>query len=308
MSLQYLDKRIIGAIIVDAWQKHLNTEKDPADGQWFTNGPNNNGGLYGQLTDKLASELVFLQNENVFTPHKIAAATGIVDNRNGLTPKSTVTLTYSYSDTATTTHSTTDALKLGYAVDIKAKAEFLGSGGEVTTKISTEYSFSWSKTKSDSKTETKTFSQSVPVENVPAGKVYQVTLLCDKTDLKAPFLADVHLSGQSTANFASPVNGQKIWSVDANTLCELINKFQSAGDESSKYCRDPNNPKQGLIRLRGELTATQTANFTAMTHDITDTYRPGQPAQTGELTDAEWAAIQGNALRKQPLENRPRDR
>ena len=75
MSLQYLDKRLIGAIIVDAWQNHFNTEMDPADGQWFTNGPGNNGGLYGILTDTLASELKFLPDQQVFTINKIAAAT-----------------------------------------------------------------------------------------------------------------------------------------------------------------------------------------------------------------------------------------
>src|SRR5215212_10304705 len=183
MSVQFLDKRIVGAYIVDAWQNHFETEQDPADGQWFTNGPGNNGGLYGQLTDALASELVFLENENVFTPHKIAAATGTADNRNGLTPEQTITLTYSYQDSTSTTHSTTNALKVGMGVDIKADATFLGTGGGVTTKFSTEYSFSWTDATTAAKSETRTFQQSVPVRGIPKGRVYRVTLLCDKTDL-----------------------------------------------------------------------------------------------------------------------------
>ena len=38
----------------------------------------------------------------MFTPHKIAAVTGTADNRNGLTPEQTITLTYQYQDSPTT--------------------------------------------------------------------------------------------------------------------------------------------------------------------------------------------------------------
>ena len=271
MSLKFLDKRFIGAIIVDAFQQHFDTEMDPANGQWFTNGPNNNGGLYGSLVDSLASSLVFLQNEVVMTPHKLAADTAIIDNRNGLTPKSSVTLAYSTTETATTSHSTTNALKTGVGVDIKASGTFLGVGVDVTTKISTEYSFSWTDAVTKSTAETKQFSQTVPTE-VPQGKVFQVVLTCDKTDLKAPYYADITITGNATANFASPVNGQNTWVIDAGTLCEWINKFGSAGSESPMYMRDPNNPDQGLIRMRGTLTSAITANFVVNTYDITDTY------------------------------------
>ena len=271
MALKFLDKRIIGAIIVDTFQQQLNTEMDPANGQWFTNGPSNNGGLYGNLVDSLASALVFLPNEVVLTPHKLAAATAVIDNRNGLTPKQTVSLTYSTADTATTSHATTNALKVGIGVDIKASGTFLGVGVDVTTKISTEYAYSWSDTATKSVAETKQFAQSVPTEG-PAGKVFQVVLTCDKTDLKAPYYADVIISGSATANFASPVNGKKAWTIDAGTLCEWISKFGSADGESSRYMRDPANPTQGLIRMRGNLTAAITANFVVNTYDITDSY------------------------------------
>lgn len=277
MALKFLDKRIIGAIIVDAFQQQLNTEMDPANGQWFTNGPGNNGGLYGSLVDSLASALVFLPNEVVLTPNKLAAATAVADNRNGLTPKQTLALTYSRADTATTSHTTTNALKVGIGVDIKAKAEFLGNGVEVTTKISTEYSYSWSDTVTSASSETKQFALSVPTD-IPTGKVFQVVLTCDKTDLKAPYYADIIISGKATANFASPVNGKTTWVIDAGTLCEWINKFGSAGDESSKYMRDPANPTQGFIRLRGNLTSAITANFVVNTYDITDSYNAtGKP-------------------------------
>jgi hypothetical protein len=273
MSLQFLDKRLIGAYIIDAWQNHLSTEMDPADGQWFTNGPDNNGGLYGKLTDKLASELVFDESKKNFTPHQIAANSGIADNRNGLTPEQTLTLTYAYQDSSSSSHSTTNALKVGVGVDVKFTGSLVLAGTEVTAKFSTEYSYSWTNATTITKTETKTFTQTVPVKNIPNGKIYQVVLLCNNDELKIPYTANIYLSGQSSACFASPVNGQKIWTVDAGTLCSWINQYGSAGEESYKYGRDPQDPLQGMISLQGTITANQTANFTARTLDITDSFK-----------------------------------
>jgi hypothetical protein len=277
MALQYFDRRLVGAFIVDAWQQHFNTEMDPADGQWFTNGPGNNGGLYGKLTDTLASELIFDESKRVFTPNQVAASTGIADNRNGLTPEQTVTLTYAYQDSTSSTHSTSNSIKVATGVDIKADAAFLGTGGGVTYKFSTEYTYSWSDATTVAKSETKTFQQQIPVRQIPKGKVYQVVLMCNKDQLRIPYQANIYLSGTSSACFANPVNGQKIWTIDAGTLCEWINQFGSAGDESYKYGRDPNNPSQGICFLQGNLTATQTANFLARTFDITDLFTGSQP-------------------------------
>jgi len=277
MALQFFDKRLVGQYIVDAWQQHLNTEMDPADGQWFTNGPGNNGGLYGKLTDTLASELIFDESRRVFTPNQVAAATGIADNRNGLTPEQTVTLTYAYQDSTSSTHSTSNSIKVATGIDINAKSEFFGSGGGVTIKFSTEYTYSWSDATTNSKSETKTFQQQIPVRAIPRGKAYQVVLMCNKDQLKIPYHANIYLSGTSSACFANPVNGQKIWTIDAGTLCEWINQFGAAGDESYKYGRDPNKPLQGICFLQGNMTATQTANFLARTFDITDLFTGSQP-------------------------------
>jgi hypothetical protein len=250
---------------------------DPADGQWFTNGPGNNGGLYGKLTDTLASELIFDESKRVFTPNQVAASTGIADNRNGLTPEQTVSLTYSYQDSTSSTHSTSNSIKIASGIDINAKSDFFGTGGGVTVKFSTEYTYSWSDATTVSKSETKTFQQQIPVRNIPKGKVYQVVLVCNKDQLRIPYHANIYLSGTSSACFANPVNGQKIWTIDAGTLSEWINQFGSAGDESYKYGRDPNNPRQGICFLQGNMTATQTANFLARTFDITDLFTGSQP-------------------------------
>jgi hypothetical protein len=298
-GLQFLDKHIIGAIIVDAWQNQLNTEMDPASGQWFTNGPDNNGGLYGHLTDKLATKLVFLPSERVFTSHKIAAATSTADNRNGKLPETTFRLAYNCQQTTTTTHSTTNALMASVSVAIEAKAEVLGTGGGVTTTIDTQYSFSWTKEESASKTQGKEVSQEVPLK-IPKGKVYYGMLLADNVELNAPYYADIYLRGQSTANFASPVNGKKIWTIDAGSLCDWINKYKSAGDESEKYMRDPNDPTQGLIRLRGNLTAEDTVNFVAMVLDITNTY---SPTDLNNMSGKDLAALGEKAIISLPVKD-----
>lgn len=276
MALQFLDKRLIGQYIVDAWQNALDTELDPADGQWYTNGPNNSRlGLYGGLTDALATELIFDNDKKVLTPHQAVADTAIVDNRNGLTPSSTVTLSYAYSDSLSSSHSTTNALKVGVGYDLQVKYSLAGFEAQDTYKFSFEYNYSWTDATTTTHTETQTFTQVVPV-NVPAGKVYQLRLLCNKEQLRIPYHADIYISGESEACFASPVNGQKIWKASAGDLCAWINQYGSAEKESYKYGRDPQDPSRGVIALQGTLTATQTTNFTAGIYDVTDSFKGTQ--------------------------------
>lgn len=297
MALQYFDRKVVCATIVDAWQSHFNTEADPADGQWFTNGPNNNGGLFGQLTDTLASELIFDESQKIFTPNQVSAATAVVDNRNGLTPEQTVTLSYSYQDSTSSTHSTTNSLKASIGVEIKGKASLAVVGAEVSYKFGFEYGYSWTDATTTSSSETKSFSQAVPVKGVPKGRVYQVVLSCNKNTLKVPYRADVVLSGTTSACFERPVNGQSIWTVDAGTLCEWINQYGSAGGESYKYRRNPNNSSQGLLSLLGTMTATQTMNFRAATYDITDSFTgPQSPSLIRSATAGAVVAPSGKLI------------
>lgn len=281
MKLQFIDNKYISAILVDAWQNHLSTEMDPANGQWFKNGPNNNGGLFGNLKDSVATKLVFDHNQKMFETHQKAAATGIADNRNGLTPNMTITLSHSYQNTATTSHTKSDSIKVAVGIDIKSKVDIFGAGGEVTSKFSAEYSHSWSDTTSTSKTETIQFSQSVPIP-IPAGRVLRVTLMSNEQQVEIPYFADIHLSGTSTTNFRSPVNGQSIWQADAGTLCDWINQYQSNSDENLIFCRDPGNPARGLVRVKGIMTATNTVNFTVATEDITESFDGKIPVGTIE--------------------------
>jgi len=280
MALQFLDTRLVGAYIVDAWQNHFNTEQDPADGQWFTNGPGNNGGLFGKLTDSLASELVFDASKQVFSTKLFSADSNIVDNRNGLQSKVSTTLTYQYTNSSTVTHSTTNGLKVGAGLKITNKTS-LGvpaTGANETTvevSFSTEYSYSWTDTTTQIETETQTVSRTTELV-VPSGKVYQQVLTCNKDRLTIPFHADIYLAGKSFACFRDPVKGQNIWGIDAGTLCEWINQFGSAGEASVQYGRDPKQPERGVIALQGTMSAEQSRNFMVYTLDITDSFKGGQ--------------------------------
>src|SRR5262249_16064130 len=64
MSLQFLDKTVIGSYLQAMWKRDLNTGKDPANGKWFENGANNDHvGLYGGLTDNAATQLAFNESQ-----------------------------------------------------------------------------------------------------------------------------------------------------------------------------------------------------------------------------------------------------
>ena len=282
MALQFIDKSQMVSWIIDAWQNELDTEMDPADGKWFTNGPGNSRvGLFGGLSDRLADELIFEETSKIFTPHQKSVDTAIVDNRNGLNPKSTVTLTYKYSDITTSTHGTSKAVKSGISEAIKVSASFSGIGVESTTTFSFDFTYSWSESNCKQKGEEHSFSQSVDVKP-PEGKVYQVLLMCNIDHLTVPYRALVRIMGKSEANFPGPVRGKKHWEIDAGTLCAWINKHGSAGDQSRRLGANPDEPGEGFFALEGTMTGTNTTNFTAVVKDITDSFTGDEDAGDAE--------------------------
>src|SRR5262245_49351432 len=83
-----------------AWQQYLNTGEDPANGQWYTSGPNGGvGGLYGALTDTAASTLN-LQSGQQSVPQAATVNVAVTDNRAGKVPTATVSLSSEYSVTS----------------------------------------------------------------------------------------------------------------------------------------------------------------------------------------------------------------
>ena len=275
-KLKYIDETKFVAIIMDAWQNHLQTEKDPASGRWFANGPHNNGGLYGNLKVELAKSLVFKSpdsSKGIINLKNKAIMNSTIDNRNGIfsaenPPKAT--LAYTYTTESTTSMSTTNSITTGVEASAKVSGEFAGIGAEASLTASIGYEFSWSGENTNTKGEQITFTQELPLE-VPVGKVYRAYLICDVSDVEVDFDAVVYLTGNTVANFSSPVNNQETWIESAGSLCEWIRQYDSAGDESAAYSADPSDKTRGIISISsGKMTAEQTVNFLGVILDVTD--------------------------------------
>lgn len=300
MSLTFLDKATISSYLQKMWQKDLNTTEDPANGQWYENGANNdNIGLYGGLTDNAATQLQFNEAQKQYIPEAVVCDTATLDNRNGLAPSTTVQLSYSYAKSSSTTHSTTDSIKVGVGVDIKASATIFGVGADVTTKFSFEYTHSWGTSTTETETNTYTFSQSVPV-TVPEGKVYQVVLTALSQKLVIPYTATVAISGTTETWFEDRINGHYNWMLDAGTAFADIGQWGLAGSDSTSY-------SAAGVTQSGTVTAQQTTQFVAQVYDITATYQPNSvaPAIARAATIApngsSAAPVQGRLVKSIPL-------
>jgi len=271
MSLTFLDKTTMGSYLQAMWKKDLNTGEDPANGRWFDNGANNDGiGLYGGLTDNAATSLQFNESQKQYLPEAVVCDTATLDNTNGLAPSSTVQLTYSYARSASTTHSTTDSIKAGMGVDIKASATIFGIGADVTTKFSFEYTHAWGTSTTETETNTYTFSQSVPI-SVPKGKVYQVVLTAMSQKLVIPYTATVAVTGTTETWFEDRINGHYNWMMDAGTALANVGQWGLAGRDSTCY-------SAAGVTQTGTVTAQQTTNFVAKVYDVTGTQDTNAPA------------------------------
>src|SRR5215213_2323702 len=236
MPLNSLDVSKVSAHVADAWKKRLKTSADPANGRWYTKGATgSNIGLYGGLNDTLPNGLDFDQNALTYLPKTLVAGmSGRVDNRNGLNPHTTVSLTYKYASSSSTSHSFTNSLKVGIGTDIKGKADFIFVAGEVTLKFSAEYAFTYAHTRSETKGEERTWTGTVPV-NPPEGKVYQAVLAASVQEIQVPYTAKLVVSGQTETWFENRINGLYNWRASAGDMFGWINQYGTAGSESALY-------------------------------------------------------------------------
>jgi len=301
MALIHLDKKVIGLYLSDVWKKELGTGKDPANRKWYEDGANHDGiGLYGGLTDTASTELLFDESQKAYTPQKVVCDTATLDNLNGLAPQSTVELSYTYGNSTTTTHSTTNSLKVGVGFEFKAKATIFGIGGEATTKLSFEYTHSWTKSTSESESESHTFKQSVPI-HVPSGKVYQVVLTAKSQKLTVPYRALIYVDGWTETWFEDRVKGHYNYSMSAGDAFLRIAQWGKAGAESHSYGRDPKNSSRGVITQYGQVTAQQTADFVAQVFDITDSYKNERAPRLTKVFAIGTVPISGNLVQEIPF-------
>lgn len=265
MSLTILDPNAMQALLTRMWQKQLGTDEDPANGRWYTNGANDdNVGLYGGLTDTMDGNATLDEASKHYAPTQVVAAYSTVDNRNGLVGPTSVTLSYQYTNSVTTTHTVSNAVKVGFGYDFKAKAEIFGIGGESTTKFSIDYTYTSSDANSNTQTQTQTFSQTVAV-NVPAGKVYKAVLVGSAQRLDIPYHLDVSVTGTTETWFEDRINGHYNWMMDIGSA------FGLAGDPAYK---NAGGGRGVVVGVTGMLTAQQTTDFTVQIWDVTNQAPP----------------------------------
>lgn len=274
MTIKFLHGLRLGAIVVDAWQKRFDTRKDPAAGQWFSDDPAGNGGLFGNLRDDLATSLAFDPAARTFGVHKMAVATGLVDNRNGRSPFATVDLSHTCRDSVTTSHLVSKLVRTGLPVLIKDKLGPNVFGNDFDVTFAADYVHSWADATAVTDSAPRSFNLAVPVRNVPKGRVYQVQLVANRQMHSVPYRADIILKGTTTAHFANRVDGERIWRATAGDLCEWINRHDSAGDDSWFFSRDPLDPTQGRVSLHGMLRAVRYMNFSVQMIDVTEDFDP----------------------------------
>src|SRR4029077_7561014 len=138
MSLQYLSTSQIQNLLTCAWQNDLGTTQDPANGKWYTNGPNNDGiGLYGGFTDAVPSSIDFDLSAAVYTPTGFIADTVTLNNSNGLLQSpTTVNLTYGYTIANSSTQSMTESVSLGTQFTIPFGTSASAGGVEFSINLS----------------------------------------------------------------------------------------------------------------------------------------------------------------------------
>jgi len=269
-SLTYLDPNIIKETLTVMWQKTLNTNSDPADGKWYTNGANNDGaGLYGNLTDRIDTTVNYDPKGVSFTRTQFTADSATVDNRNGLNPTNTVKLSYTHTSKTSQTHTVSKSFSHSFNATLKASFTVFGIGGDLTTSYAFNYDYSFIETDSSTTSDSITTSQTVPV-TVPKGKVYKAILTASQQQMIVPTSVLTHITGTSETWFSSKINGHYNWINTAAETCESIKKYGSSpvGD-SSTYGADPTNGQAGVITTTGSIMGANVANFVANVVDVT---------------------------------------
>jgi len=269
-KLSYLDPNMMKVTLVNMWQKDMNTNDDPADGKWYTTGPNNDGvGLYGNLTDVVDSTVHYDDSKKSFVITNFVADSATVDNTNGLNPTNTVTLSYQHKSTTSQSHTVSKSFNQQFNISYKASFTVFGISNDLSTSYSFDYSYSASETSSSSSSDSVTTSQTVPV-TVPKGKIYKVLLTARGQQLILPTTCVVHVTGKTETWFKERVQGHYDWYMPVGSAFALINKYGSASaGDSNAYTADPTSADNGIYTTYGTITGANVADFAASVVDVT---------------------------------------
>jgi hypothetical protein len=280
------------------WKKYLQAHGMPTEFKELN--PWGTDAMCGDLSDSVETIAILDESAKKFLPTQTLAASSTVDNRNGLVGNTTVTLTYQYTDTVSTTHTVSHSVKTGVAFEYKVSTSIFGIRGDATTKFSFDYTFTSTDSSTKTESTTRTMTQQVAV-NVPLGKVYKAVLLGNVQSLDIPFRANIRVSGGTGLNVIDPSTGGTF--MTAHQGVGLL--FSGYGDPQyieAPFVKDqPNRDYMNgfVIGVAGKISATHATEFHVQIWDITSRVRPpiaspGGPAGAS-LTDR-IVALPGDSL------------
>jgi hypothetical protein len=264
----------IGGLLTKAWQKIQGNDWDPANGQWYTNGANNDGmGLYGGISDTIDSVATVGVPSYGIDPGSLKQTIAIqsdVDNRDGLlTGPTMLTLSHTYATSQTFTHTTNSSVQVGVSQQYSLHIMIPGASVGVSTAISFDRTWSTSDATTETTSNSSTFQQTVPVMP-PKGKVYRAMLTFIQNTATVPYWLNLHCSGRTETWYEDRWNGHFNWSNDAASLASQLNAtdYVAMGLDPTQWGVD----QSGIWTkgMTGTLTANLVGAFNVSVIDVTD--------------------------------------
>jgi Ca2+-binding RTX toxin-like protein len=264
MALTILDPDVFGKeYLSEAWQAYLDTDRDPANGEWYTNSPtNDNMGLYGGLTDQNLGYSFDTSNET-YVPTQSVGQSATTDNTNGLNPNATVKLGFSYQQGTTTQHTVSDAISASVSEAVNVNFEVASS----TTTFKLQDTLTLTDSTTHSTVTTVDSSVSVPVQ-VPTGKIYKTILYYTEEKLTVPFTMQVGVTGNSETWFDDRVQGHYNHVSDIGDLV-LVMVNNDIPTDPDQYSAGFSPLSEGFITLTGNANIYAGGAYTIKTIDVT---------------------------------------
>lgn len=290
MTMSFLSKQEQAQILTQFWRDKLINTADPANGRWYDTGPNGiiDVGLYGGLVDRFISR-TYDQDDTQTVKEKVMSTLDsfVLNNLSGLSGKSTVSLAMGETVSRDTTVSSESSSGWGLGLEV-------GQDLKVWNwSLSGDYHHDWSSGKSTSQSSSEAQSGSVSIEmEIPAGKVYKAVLQGDVYKISVPTTVIIKVTGKSETWYEDPVNGHYNHSANAGEIFAFIAEHNLAGDKSSRYSADTDNPDVGVYVMPATLFCDVVDNISTQVTDVTSQY-----VDEGDATSQSQSSTNGNKKR-----------
>lgn len=323
MALTILNKEEFGKkYLSEAWQERVGTDLNPAgeqeggapfyetDPEWDGLGDSNGTGLYGGLTDSIrkidydeeAAKNSIQEGETIQSSGDKGSV--IVDNINGENEETnTLTLQKDRRTTVGESKTETDSITNSFSVETSFGFEVPGVGSsETTIGFETSGTYSLAKGTFENTSEGTTFSTELPI-TAPAGTAKKGVLLFNEYTTELPFTAIVDVEGKTETFFDDYIphsrqdrDGEhRNWYNDAGPFFNYINEYETAGEESSLYKANPNNPDAGIVEINDTLEIGTTGNFRTKVFDVTEEEKNKQSGKA-DLRVLDYSAATGEGV------------